>query len=177
MVGIDSNYLCPYIALPLPLPHPSRRTEPWSTRRRENREQGVLPALSSSATGGRGPVTFLEASCGCGRTPVAGLGDNHAVPSKGKWEERENKMDATAEPRLGCRSGLESGPGSFTILRVIRPWTCLGEATLRTAGIAHRNRSSATDPLHRVSRATLAPIQSMTHAVSFAISFYMRITC
>jgi hypothetical protein len=47
-------------------------------------------------------------------------------------------MDAATGPRLGCRSGLGSGPGSFTMLRGTRPWPYLGEAALRTIGIRHR---------------------------------------
>jgi hypothetical protein len=47
-------------------------------------------------------------------------------------------MDVAAGPHLGCRSGLGSGPGSFTMMCGTRPWPYLGEATLWTAGIHHR---------------------------------------
>jgi hypothetical protein len=61
---------------------------------------------------------------------------------EGEQTEGKRKMDAAAGPRLGCRSGLGSGPGSFAMLRVIPPWPFLGEATLRTAGILRRRTTT-----------------------------------
>ena len=100
------------------------------------REARVRPPTTSS----RHP-TFTGVPRVCKQAPPPfepSKGGVHRAAIQSAMDRGREKMDSAAGPCLGCRSGLGSGPGSFAMLRVTRPWPCLGEAALQAAGILHR---------------------------------------
>lgn len=75
-----------------------------------------------------------------------------------KARERESGRAAAAEPRLCCRSGLGSRPGSFALRCVTRPWPQRAGLTTRDPWICHRSTSAAAIPHSFVGRAQLGVI-------------------
>jgi hypothetical protein len=73
-------------------------------------------------------------------------------------------MDSGAYGRSRC----EDGAGSFAIQRWTRLWPVLGDAGLRTTGIARRSLCAAADPLSSVGELATSSTAGETPLRSFA---------
>jgi hypothetical protein len=101
----------------------------------------VIPSTRrSSATSGeamRPHQASKTECCRCRSETTKGLSYERKKRPRG-----ERKLGAAAGPRLGCRSGLGSGPGSFTLWCVTQPWPRCGRSSWNCSPWIRRRRGS-----------------------------------